>query len=249
VGAEHAASLVDIWMLSDEAMRRYPDDVPMSTFAFPWFRLWVRPFVPDIDALSESDRAYYERFLLATFNNPARIDLNADMLWTYLSVEGAADRKTRIDANVLPPLARALRAVDDVCRMLTANQRAREVFDDLRDRLLAGRAYLTTMRNSMAWTEAVHGYMKGKTQLAKDHYRSLCGSMIDSELQNTRELLLLWQRSTRDVIPISASGETLHIYGDNFGELLEKKIALMGHHRDDEPRVDKEYMWRGRKDA
>jgi hypothetical protein len=45
-------------------------------YAFPWFRLSVGPFVPDIEVIPEQERAYYETYLLATCNNPARVDLN-----------------------------------------------------------------------------------------------------------------------------------------------------------------------------
>jgi hypothetical protein len=243
-GAEFAPQLVEVWMLSDEAMRAFPADIPMSTFAFPWFRLWVRPFVPDIDAIAEKDRAYYERFLLATFNNPARVDLNADMLWRYQTVAGAAERKTRIDTSALPPLEKALQMAAEVQRTLPDGHQAAPVFEDLRDRLLATRTFLRTMRNTMAWTEAVHGYMEAATPGEREHCRHLCRAMVDDELENARDLLSLWKRTDRDLFPVSVCGETLHIYGDNFGDLLAQKIALMERHRDDEPGVDKDYMWR-----
>jgi hypothetical protein len=247
-GDRYAEALVAVWMLSDEAMRGYPADIPMSTFAFPWFRLWIRPFVPDIDAIPEADRAYYERFLLATFNNPARIDLNADMLWTYRTVSEAAERKSRIDAAVLPPLRRGLQVCNEIMSTLPADDPAAPVFDDLRDRVLAAQAYFRTMRNTMAWTEAVHGYREATAEAQRQHYRKLCRDMVEDELDTTRGLLALWRRTTRDVIPVAELGETLHLHGDNFGELLEKKIALMEQHKDDEPRVDPEYMWRGKTD-
>jgi len=244
VGAAHAPRLVAFWMLSDEAMRAYPTDIPMSTFAFPWFRLWLRPFVPDIDAILEPDRAYYERFLLATFNNPARIDLNADMLWTYQTVAGAAERKQRMDDGVFPPLDTAIHDLANLLRSLPREDRAAAVFDDLHDRLRAARAYLRTMRNTMAWTEAVHGYTEASTDQERQRYRVLCREMVEDELRNARALLALWRDSPHDLFPVSVCGETLHIYGDNFGELLERKIALMERHRGDEPKVDREYMWR-----
>jgi hypothetical protein len=244
VGESDADALVALWNLSDEAVRAYPGDIPMSTFAFPWFRLWIRPFVPDIDALSTAERDYYERFLLATFNNPARVDMNADMLWRYVTVDGASDRKHRIDTLVLPPLDRAIRGAEDALRALPPEHSGHVVFDDLRDRLLAARAYVLTMRNTMAWTEAVHGYLQAATEEHKKRSRALCREMVESELHNTKDLLSLWIRTRHDVIPVSEVGETLHIYGDNLGELLEKKISLMEQHRDDEPRVDEGYMWR-----
>jgi hypothetical protein len=241
-GSEHASILIELWMLADQAVRAYPADVPLGTFAFPWFRLWVRPFVPDIDAIPESDRAYYERFLLATFNNPARVDLNADMLWKYLSVEQAADRVQRIDAGVFPPLDQALRRLHELC----AVPGPADVFVDLYDRLRLARAYYGTMRNSVAWTEAVHGYRATQEPGERSRYRGKCTEMIDAEIANTRALLALWTGSRRHLFPVSATGESLHIYGENFGELLERKSVMMERHRNDEPRVDEQYMWRER---
>jgi hypothetical protein len=45
-------------------------------------------------------------------------------------------------------------------------------------------------------------------------------------------------------MPVSAVGESLHMHTDNFGELLERKIALMELHKHDEPHIDPRYMWR-----
>lgn len=241
-GEDRADELVRFWMLADAAVRAYPTDIPLGTFAFAWFRLWVRPLVPDIDAIPEVERAYYERFLLATFNNPARIDLNATMLWRYLTVEQAAERRDRIDSSVLPPLDRAISGLQTRCRSAVP-----EVFADLLDRLQLARAYFMTMRNTMAWTAAVHGYCGAGTADDRARCRRECVAMVDAECANARDLLLLWERSPRHLFPVSGIGETLHIYGRNFGTLLRKKIALMERHREDEPRVDGRYMWR-RKD-
>jgi hypothetical protein len=68
--------------------------------------------------------------------------------------------------------------------------------------------------------------------------------MVVSELQNAKDLLALWEESKVDFMPISTSGETLHIYGENFGTLLRKKISLMEKHVNDEPYIDPNYMWR-----
>jgi hypothetical protein len=100
------------------------------------------------------------------------------------------------------------------------------------------------MRNTMAWTESVHGYCEATTSGEKQQYRDLCRGMVESELGNARELLLLWLESQSKFTPISQGGESLHIYGKNFGDHLERKIALMERHRDDEPMIDPDYMWR-----
>ena len=241
-GEEHTADLVEIWMKADAAVRAYPAGVPMSTFGFPWFRLWVRPMVPDIDAIPEADRAYYERFLLATFNNPARVDLNNDMMWNFLSVEEAGKMKAALDTRVLPPLREAIAQCGAVVEGL--GEDSTSVFADLQERLRAGCCYYRTMRNVLAWIEAVHGYIQADPARDRQRYRLLARAMVDDELENARELLALWNEGRTTFMPVSAVAETLHIYGENFGDHLERKIALMEAHRGDEPRIDPNYMWR-----
>ncbi len=243
-GEDRAARLVKAWTLSDTAVRAYPSDIPISTFGFPWFRLWVRPFVPNIDVISEAERAYYEDFLLATFNNPARVDLNNDMMWNFLTVEQAGLRRREVDEHVLPPLAQAIVLCSSVPGGEDRAGDAAPVFADLRDRLVAARCYYTTMRNTVAWTEAVHGYMQASAEADRARFRTLGEEMVASELANARTLLALWKGSAIPFIPISALRESLHIYGENFGELLERKIALMERHAHDEPFIDPDYMWR-----
>jgi hypothetical protein len=243
-GETFSNRLMEIWNLSDTAVRSFPAGVPMSTFAFPWFRLWIRPFVPDIDAIPEEERLYYERFLLATFNNPARIDLNNDMLWNFLTVQEAAEKKRQIEELVLRPLATAIGLCRETLEKVSSDHFHAGVFRDLLDRLRAARCFYATMRNSMAWTESVHGYCDATTSGEKERYRILCREMVESELGNARELLLLWRESRIDFTPVSGKGESLHIYGGNFGDHLERRIALMELHRDDEPMIDPDYMWR-----
>jgi hypothetical protein len=244
VGPEHARDLIEVWDLADNAVRAYPQDIPCSTFGFPWFRFWVRPFVPDIDAINEKERDYYERFLLATFNNPARVDFNNDMMWNFLSVDESRLRKERVDEAVIPPLDEAVGRCEHALDHLPPASPERAVFHDLHDRLVAMLCFYTTMRNSVAWTESVHGYVEATTEDGKRKYRDLCRTMVDHELHNAQRLLHLWEESDVPFMPVSRTGESLHIYGRNFGELLKQKIKLMEQHRLDEPRIDPDYMWR-----
>ncbi len=244
VGSRYVGALMDIWKLSDSAVRHYPSGIPYSTFAFPWFRLWVRPFVPNIDAIPEKDRAYYEKFLIATFNNPTRIDLNNDMLWNFLTVKEAGQKKNTIDRSVLPPLRNAVRKTSKLLPLLESKSKARDVFYDLHLRMRAVLCYCGTMRNVVAWIESVHGYLKSKSAAEKRKYRCAARDMVLNELGNARALLALWEESAIEFMPVSTTGETPHIYGENFGALLKKKIDLMEKHIDDEPSIDPNYMWR-----
>lgn len=238
-GLDRAERLVSYWKLADRAVRAYPSGIPYSTFGFPWFRLWVRPFVPNIDAIPEAERAYYERYLIATFNNPTRIDLNNDMMWNFLTVREAGAKKRTIDAKVLPPLRSILHSLQKDVEKVPG-----DVFEDLEVRIRAAHAFYTTMRNVTAWIEGVHGYLEAGSAREKERYREVVREMIDRELANAKDLLDLWRTSSVEFIPIAREGESLHIYGTNFGDLLAKKIALMERHRDDEPYIDAHYMWR-----
>ena len=244
VGTKHCQVLIDIWKFSDSAVRSFPAGIPMSTFGFPWFRLWVRPFAPNIDAIPGAERAYYERFLLATFNNPARVDLNNDMMWNFTTVEEATLKKSTFDENVIPPVTTAIEKCRDRLDAASAGSQEHRVFKDLHDRLRVYRCFCTTMRNTMAWTEGVHGYIEARTDGERKLYRGLTRSMVEIEIENAKSLLDTWNEMDTEVIPISPAGESLHIYGENFGELLEKKIALMERHKNDEPHIDPDYMWR-----
>ena len=55
--------------------------------------------------------------------------------------------------------------------------------------------------------------------------------MMNNELENSRNLLKLWQRTSIHFVPIAQFGETWHSYGMNLGELIPKKITQ--HFKDD----------------
>ena len=120
----------------------------------------------------------------------------------------------------------------------------REIFIDLQDRLLALRCYYKTLRNVGAWIAGVHGYLEAMNEDEKSSRLKMVREMMDDELQNARDLLKLWQSTKVNFIPINQYGESWHEYGENLGELIEKKIALMEKHRNDLPYIDPDFMWR-----
>jgi hypothetical protein len=68
--------------------------------------------------------------------------------------------------------------------------------------------------------------------------------MVLDEIENTRDLLNLWETSTTNWMILSAVGETTFIYYKNFGEQLKRKITLMKGHENDVPYVDPDFQWR-----
>jgi hypothetical protein len=245
VGEKYASQLVDIWRHCNEAVRNVPD-VPLygNSWAFSWYRLWIRPFVPDIDKVSESEREYYEKFIISIFNNPHRVDLAADALWKLISIEQGDEIVHKYDSKVWSPLQQAITVAEKTIKTIPQGTPARELFVDLRDRLLGARCYFRTLRNVGAWVAGVHGYLEAKNEADKEARLRMVREMVDDELQNARDLLQLWRSTEINFIPIHASGETWHEYGDNLGELIEKKITLMEKYKGDLPYIDPDYMWR-----
>ncbi|RKX34764.1 MAG: hypothetical protein DRP71_06040 [Verrucomicrobia bacterium] len=244
VGKDSASVLLDIWRLSDRAVEATPVNQQFGGLGFTWYRFWVRPFVPDIGAIPECDRRYYEKHFLSLFNNPHNIDLAADMLWVITSIEQSEKSMQLFDANVWEPLDQAIALSREMVVQLPEQSDARERFVETRDRLIAYRCYSMTLRNIHAWIAGVHGYLKADNEAEKLTKLTMVQEMVTSELENTRALLNLWETSTTNTFPINALGETMHDYGSNFGELLKKKISLTETYGDRLPFIDPNYMWR-----
>jgi hypothetical protein len=68
--------------------------------------------------------------------------------------------------------------------------------------------------------------------------------MTEREIRNARESIRLWREAPVEWMIVSGFGETPFIYGENYPELLEKKIALMKKYGGDEPFIDPGYMFR-----
>jgi len=68
VGKRAAPALVRAWRLSDAAVRGFPSIMLYgdNNWGFPWYRLFVRPFAPDIGKIPEAERAYYEKYMTVT---------------------------------------------------------------------------------------------------------------------------------------------------------------------------------------
>lgn len=244
-GTNEGPILVKAWRLADQAVRSFPD-VPLygTSWAFPLYRHWVRPFVPDISAIPDSERAYYEQHMIATFNNPTLIDFGADALWLLIDRERAEAIVRTCDSLVWKPLDGAIALLEGSLKREADSAAAAGVLQDQYDRLRALRCYFRTLRNVAGWIAGVHGYMAASSRDAQMAMRSAVRATIDDELRNTEDLLRLWNSSRTEFMPVAALGENYSLYGKNFGLLLQKKIDLMNKHRDDTPSVDPNFMWR-----
>ena len=239
-GADHAEALVALWDAVEQTISYFPIVPLYSHFGFVWMRTWVRPLVPNLEAVPLEDRRYFERFMVSTANNPNINDLGRDVLFELITREAGRQMRDQFDANVLPHLQAALDG---------ANQRAESTpapaaFIDLRDRIRILRCWATTQRNTCAWVAGVYGYLDAKTKKARAEYIADIQAMIDLDLANTRDLLDLWENIETEIILVSNVGETSFIYGENLGDLLRRKIELTEAYRHVEPSIDRDIIWR-----
>ena len=248
-GRDGAPALVKAWRLCDAAVRGFPSVMLYgdNNWGFPWYRLLVRPFAPDIARIPEAERAYYEKFMTVTFNNPNLVDLGTDILWTLMTRDQADAAVAQADRAAWKPLDEAIGLLHGAAGAATGGARA--VLVDQIDRLRALRCYFRTLRNTAAWVAGVHGCVEAKDPAEKAKRRAQVRAMVDDEIANARDLAALFEGSETRFMPVDPSGETFNMYGPNLAELIRRKIALMDRHRDDEPRIDPDFMWRLPPDA
>ncbi len=244
VGAEQADRLVNIWRLSDEAIRAFPP-VPLygNNWAFPWYKPWSRPFVPDIKQISKTERYDYEKFMVSSFNNPSLIDFSDDAMWDLISVEQGDEIIQSCRDAVWPRLNTALKETQRLLEAVGESEPVHSRVLALRHRLEALQIYFTTLKNIGAWVAGVHGYDQAQTQEEKTTRLEQVRDMMESEIDNMRHLLDLWDHSSIEFMPVNHQGESWTIYGDNLPEIVQRKIDWMIAHRNDTPRVYENQMW------
>jgi hypothetical protein len=246
VGAQYADRLAAVWKAADRAVQSTPASHLYTWLGFTWYRFWARPFVPDIDAIPEADRRYYEQHMLSLFNNPHNVDLGADMLWEIHGIDECTAKVQQFDTQVWEPLDEAVDLATVAARDAAAaapDSAAAGYLADTRDRLLAHRCHCHTLRNVFGWIAGVHQYLQAEEESERSVHLEAVRHTVRDELENARALLRLWRESTVDFMPVCIT-ENTHHYGPNLSELVEKKIALMETYGDRLPRIDPDYMWR-----
>lgn len=241
-GAMHAGELVAMWGQVEDAVAHLPIVPLYSHFGFVWLRTWVRPLVPDIEAIPVEERRYYERYMVSTSHNPNINDLGKDVLFELITQEFGQRLADQFDANVFPRLEEVLHRLEEIVRNIP--EPARAVFADLLDRTRALTCWATTQRNTCAWVAGVYGYLAADNEAKKAQHRAYLKEMVESEFTSTRTLLTLWENSNVEFMLVGADGETSFIYGENFVDLLRKKLDLMERYGDQEPYIDHDIIWR-----
>lgn len=243
VGENNAADLVGAWAAIEEALEHVPLIPLYSVFGFVWLRTWIRPLIPDIEAIPKEDRAYYERFIVSTANNTNINDLGKDVLFELITQESGARMARQMDENALPRIEAAL---DRIRQLVEAaeDEAVRAVFVDLLDRTRAFQCWVTTQRNTCAWVGDVYGYLAAETDAQREAHTDGIQATVDLDLENTRRLLELWETSDTETILVSDVGETAFIYGETIGDHLRRKLELTEQYRHHPPRIDPDILWR-----
>lgn len=241
-GETLAPVLLEAWQLTEEAILSFPNITPLySTFGFTWYRLWVRPFVPDIEAIPLVERAYYQDFMCTTPHNPNNVDLSRDVLFRLTTPEKCRVDMERIEKNLWPPLNRAVEILQQIQGEAQNLRDGQDVITDQLIRIKALRCWFMTQRNAAAWIAGVYGYMEAGDETQKKENRELIRDMMKKEIENSQQLLQLLN-SGIEFMATTGMGETPLIHGNNLVELLQKRIVLMKKHMEDEPFIDPDYI-------
>lgn len=245
-GEAAAGSLVDGWRKVDLAVRSFPPLSIYTNYGAVWQRLLVRPLVPDIEAIPEEERQYYENMMCTSVHNPNRVDLAQDVLFELVSKEYARTSVERIDENVWEHLESAISQFEGEKEKAKAqgDESTWQVFNDQSVRIKALRCLMETLRNTAVWIFAVHEYLESADPAVHSQCRAMLEEMINREIKNCHQLITLWNASGVEWMIVSAGEETPFIYGRNFAALLEEKISLMEKYRSCAPFIDPDYMYR-----
>ena len=236
--------LVKAWELTEKAIFAFPNIFPLySGMGFTWYRLWVRPFVPNLEAISDQDRAFYQDFMCTTPHNPNNVDLSRDVLFQLTTPEKSEINVRRIDQNLWQPMDNAIEILQSIEKEAIGELGENNVITDQLVRLKALRCWFMTQRNVAAWIAGVHGYLNAESASQKRTCRNMIRDMMEKEIENTREVKILLD-SNVEFMSVTDKGETPLVYGDNLGELLDKRIELMIEHINDEPYIDPNYIER-----
>ncbi len=242
VGEQQAPDLVAAWDALEEAILWQPMVPLFSVFGFMWQRTWDRPMTPDIEAIPEADRDYYERFMCVQSNNPGRVDYGRDVLFDLITQESGARMSGDFDRETLPRIRAVLEKLDSL--VAAAGEQARPVFVDLRDRVRGYLHWCAALRNVCAWVADVYGYLEAKDDATRARHNESLQRTIDLELDNTRGLLELIEHSTTEFMAVSGVGDSTFLYGENLPDLLRRKLSLMAEYRHRPPYIDRDLIWR-----
>ena len=244
VGALFAGDLQRAWAECENAILAFPHVTPLySTYGFVWYRLWARPLVPNIEAIPEEERAYYQEFMCTTPHNPNNIDLSRDVLFQLTTVDDCRKALNRIDDNLWKPMDAAIAILENIRESASGALGDNNAVTDALVRLKALRCWFLTQRSVAAWVVGVCGYFETSDETERSACKVVLDQMIDQEIENSERLIEMLD-SDVEFMATTELTETPLMHGRNMKELLERRVSLMQAHRGDEPFVDPHYMER-----
>jgi len=241
-GEANASAVISIWNGADSAVRSFPVPIWIYSAWGVWYRMLVRPLVPDIEAIPPEQRRYCEDHMLATAHNRALVDLRYDVGFELSDPTHARWCFDTMNRELFPVIDGALAGAGALVSSAAGEFEAFAI--DLRDRLTALRCWFRNQRNAAGWVAGVHGRLEASSEDEKLRCSEMLSEIVTDEIENTRALHRLWNNSNRDWMMISGAGESTFMYSENFGELLEQKIRLMTGRENDIPRIDPDFQWR-----
>jgi len=244
VGESYAARLVAAWDAFEEAISWQPPVMLFSGFGFTWQRTFDRPYVPDIEAIPAKERAYYERLGCFQHNNPGMNDLGKDVLFDLITKEQGAEAKAAFDQNSLPRIDRLITQLEKLETSTAGEPRVQAVFIDLLDRARGYRIVCGSLRMVCAWCAHVYGWLDATKASDKKKHEKQLQAAIDAELVNTQNLIALLEADRTEFMVLSETGNNTFCYGEDLPDLLREKIRLMKKYRHQQPRIDKDILWR-----
>ncbi len=244
VGEDFAGDLTQAWAAAEEGILAFPNTSTLySTIGFTWYRLWARPFAPNLEAIPSEERAYYEQFICTTPHNPNNVDLSRDVLFHLTTVEKSRLDVERMDTNLWQPLDRAIAILHSAVERAGEDSYAGWGLFDQEQRLRGLRCWFMTHRNLAAWIAGVYGYMEAATDGERAQWRDYLRDSIRQEIANTQDLMEVLDSGV-PFLALTDKGETPLMYGSNLRGLLPHRIELMEQHIDDEPFIDHHYIER-----
>ncbi|MFC2121242.1 hypothetical protein ACFLTI_06580, partial [Bacteroidota bacterium] len=243
-GREFFQDLLYAWEKTEEAIISFPNISSLySTFGFTWYRLWLRPFVPNIEAIPQEKKDYYEKFMCTTPHNPNNVDLSRDVLFQLTTADICKKDVERIDKFVLPNIEAATNILDAIALETITSLGIKNIIIDQFVRIRALSCWFKTQRNVAAWINGVYAYMNSDNTIEKNRHIKYIKDMMRMEIENTKDLSDLFVSGV-EFMSITDQGETQLIHGDNFKDLLKNRIKLMEIHMNDEPWIDMNYIER-----
>ncbi|MFP4441531.1 MAG: hypothetical protein ACLFST_00270 [Spirochaetia bacterium] len=244
IGQDMAADLVTLWELFDQSFRFYPIPVKIYSTWSVWYRLLIRPLIPDIEAVPEAERKYYEEFLLATSHNRNRIDLRYDVGFELTTVNRADAAVGGMEENLFPSLDRIGNHLEGM-KQKASREHEKKAVRDSKERYRAVACWYRNQYNTARWIAGVHGYLEAQEEKDREKRLQQLKDMMKDEIRNTRELIDLIENAESKIMIFSEKGETTFIYyRNNFTGQLRQKIRLTELHMDDLPRIDPDFQWR-----